>query len=151
MADYTGSIIKKTNWGKRGQVEEFKGKVSWTNALAQNDTLTIPDFNKDGAPISGIAFTLYGNSGDVNANPTLAIKAGVTGDDDAFLPATVFNIAAATRQVVMFGTGDAVNGTTDTITGRDLIITVTANPTTTTGVTTGTWYVKVEALGQQSA
>lgn len=151
MAAYEGSITKKTTWSDRGKVLKFKGKVAWSSALASADTLTIADFNKDGTPIGPVSFALYGTPGDVNATPTLAIKAGVTGDDDCFLPATVFNASAATRQVIVMGTGDAVNGTTSTITGKDLIITVTANPTTTTGVTTGTWYVEVEALGQQGA
>jgi hypothetical protein len=151
MAAYEGSIVKSTNWSDRGKVLAFTGKVSWSSALADADTLTIPNFNKDGTPITAVKFTLYGSVGDVHATPTLAIKAGVTGDDDCFLPSTIFNVSAAGRQVIMFGTGDAVNGTTATITGKDLIITLTDDPATTTGVTTGTWYVEVEALGQQGA
>lgn len=151
MAAYEGSTIKSTNWSDRGKVLAFTGKVAWSSALDAADTLTIPDFNKDGTPIKAVKFTLYGSVGEVNATPTLSIKAGVTGDDDCLLPTTVFNASAATRQVIMMGTGDALNGTTATITGKDLIITVVGAPTTTTGVTTGTWYVEVEALGQQGA
>ena len=137
MTDYTGSWLTKPRLGRQDVAEVAVGKISWTSALASADTLTIADLVPFGQKMIVDGIRIFGTIPDTNATQTTALKAGVTGDDDAFLAATVTN---QRQQLQLFGTGASI-GVTEIEGVKDLIITVTANAAT--GVASGDLFVEV--------
>ena len=137
MTDYTGSWLTKPRLGRQDVTEVAVGKISWTSALASADTLTIADLVPFGQKMIVDGIRIFGTIPDTNATQTTALKAGITGDDDAFLAATVTN---QRQQLQLFGTGASI-GVTEIEGVKDLIITVTANAAT--GVASGDLFVEV--------
>lgn len=136
MTVFTGTWLKKPRTGRQDTNEEVIGKVSWSGAaLTTADTLVIANLVPFGEKVIVDSFTLYGTIPDTNATQTTGFKAGVTGDDDAFLVPTVINQRA---QLNLRGNGASIAG--EPLTGAlDLIITPTANAAT--GVTSGDLWV----------
>lgn len=139
MTAYTGSWLVKPRLGRQDETVLAVGKISWSGAaLASGDTLTIADFLKTGESAIVESVRIFGTIPDSHATQTSGFKAGVTGDDDAFLAATVIN---QRTQLHLIGTGASIGGTA--LSGAvDFIITLTANAAT--GVTSGDIFVEVQ-------
>lgn len=138
MTANTGSWLVAPRLGRADQSVEVIGSIAWSGgAIASGDTFTIAGLTGLGESIIVEDFELYGTIPDTNATQTTGFKAGVTGDDDAFLAALVINQRG---QLFLKGTGDSIGGTAIGE-SKDLVVTATANAAT--GVTSGTLYVKL--------
>jgi hypothetical protein len=138
MAAYTGTILVSSNFGTDDQAFPVLGKASWTATSTATDTFTYSLILPKGLTLKVVDFEVYGTQPDSNATPTTSVMAGVNGDTDAFLAATV------SKQVNQFhfkGTGASI-GTT--LSGATNIV-VTFGGTMATGVATGDVFVKLIA------
>lgn len=141
MTAYTGEVLSTTGFSRQDDISTVLCKVSWTAALTTADTLTIADAIPEGKKLLIDDVEIYGTQPDAHATPTLGLKAGVNGDDDAFLAATVIT---AKEQLLLKGTGASIGTTIEDKT--DIVLTPTANPAT--NVTSGDFYVKLTGRSQ---
>ena len=138
MAAYTGTILVSSNFGTNDQVFPVLGKASWTATATAADTFTYSLILPKGIALEIVDFDVFGTQPDSNATPTTSVMAGVSGDTDAFLAATV------SKQVNQFhfkGTGASIGAS---LTGATDIV-VTFGGTMATGVATGDVFVKLIA------
>lgn len=136
MAAYTGSVIVANQIGRFDEAVTIVGKAAWTSTITNADTFTISNFFPRGKKLEIIDVTIYGTVPDTNATPTTSLKAGVTGDDDAFLAATV---STAKGQLLLKGTGASIG---ETITGATDVI-ITTGGTVATGAASGAFFISV--------
>lgn len=138
MTDFTGSWLVKPKMGRQDTQIRAIGKISWSGAALEiNDRLNIINLIPFGEKVIVDSFRMFGTIPDTNATQTIGFRAGVTGDDDAFLTPTVIN---QRTQLNLSGNGASIGGAA--IEGsKDLVITVTANAGT--GVTSGDVFVEL--------
>lgn len=140
MASYDGTITISGKAGEIGTQSKARGEFALPGALADTDTITWSNLlPKGGAKV--IDVQVFGVEVDTNATPTLTYTVGDGTDADGYIT-TKTGAAGASGQ--HFAKGDGALVDTD-VTGRDVVLTVTADPAT--GATSGTLFVEVTVEG----
>lgn len=135
MTAFTGSVIVSNQIGRFDEAVQIVGKASFAVTITNADTFTFANFFPRGKKLEIIDVTIYGTPLDSNASPTLTVKAGVTGDDDAFLVPT----GHLTKQMHIKGNGASIG---DTITDATDVV-ITTGGTLGTGAASGDIFISV--------